>query len=721
MNVSKKNVFVKDSVSNFDIYILAHEMNEILKEGFISNVYNLPEAQSKILILKFRSKTGKKYLIVDPKKRINFTDYKYPVPQFPSQFIVSLRKVIKGRRINRVYQHNFDRIIVFELKSSEGPSWKFVIEFFAGGNYVIIDGEGKTYLAQSYKKYRDREILAKKKYEFPQIKGENIWSLDFETFLNICLSKNGQIVRIIARSFNIGGSIAEEVLARASIDKTSQIEELKNQDLKNIFNHFKEIIQLLNEFETSPRVLLNDDNNFIGFDAFEMKTHNQYQFKKVDSLNEAVDLFFSKIDSENLFSLEHKKSSTKLSKQERILDQQLNTIEKSKENREKYLENGNLIYQYLYEIDQLISIIMKQKRENDKNWDEIEKILIQGKKKSIKECQIFEKILPKEMKILVDLNGVKYKLDLLLNATQNAQQIYDKAKNAKRRIRGAKIAAEKTKEKISIQQQKQEELNAQKAILLKEPKRRWFEKFRWFFSSENFLIIAGRDASSNEVLVGKHMIQSDLFLHAEVRGAAVCLIKNEKNKEIPLNTINQAAIFASCYSSAWRNGWGNTKIYYVHPDQVSKTPQSGEYLNKGSFVINGTKNFLPKPNLKIAIGVQLIPIGSQIGNNIDKEENDINKNLLDWNQFAQEQNEDGELLQYFPKIIAAPIEAIQKETKNYVIIKPSNNGLKTSSLAKEILHRFQKQSNKAASRWIKLVPLDNIIRMIPPGNSIIIG
>ena len=100
MNSKKEEKkFIKNNVSNIDIFVLAKEFNKVLREGFISNIYELPETQSKTLLLKFRTKQGKKYLIIDPKRRINFTHYKYPVPPFPSQFITALRKIMKGRRI----------------------------------------------------------------------------------------------------------------------------------------------------------------------------------------------------------------------------------------------------------------------------------------------------------------------------------------------------------------------------------------------------------------------------------------------------------------------------------------------------------------------------------------------------------------------------------------------------------------------------------------------
>ena len=33
----------------------------------------------------------------------------------------------------------------------------------------------------------------------------------------------------------------------------------------------------------------------------------------------------------------------------------------------------------------------------------------------------------------------------------------------------------------------------------------WFEKFFWFISSENYLVIAGRDMQQNELIVKKYM------------------------------------------------------------------------------------------------------------------------------------------------------------------------------------------------------------------------
>lgn len=38
----------------------------------------------------------------------------------------------------------------------------------------------------------------------------------------------------------------------------------------------------------------------------------------------------------------------------------------------------------------------------------------------------------------------------------------------------------------------------------------WFEKFNWFISSENYLIISGRDAQQNEMIVKRYMAKGDM-------------------------------------------------------------------------------------------------------------------------------------------------------------------------------------------------------------------
>uniref|UniRef100_A0A1D1XET7 Nuclear export mediator factor Nemf n=2 Tax=Anthurium amnicola TaxID=1678845 RepID=A0A1D1XET7_9ARAE len=131
----------------------------------------------------------------------------------------------------------------------------------------------------------------------------------------------------------------------------------------------------------------------------------------------------------------------------------------------------------------------------------------------------------------------------------------------------------------------------------------WFEKFNWFISSENYLVISGRDAQQNEMIVKRYTSKGDLYVHADLHGASSTVIKNHKpDYPVPPLTLNQAGCFTVCQSQAWDSKIV-TSAWWVYPHQVSKTAPTGEYLTVGSFMIRGKKNFLPPHPLVMGFGI----------------------------------------------------------------------------------------------------------------------
>ncbi|GFO00472.1 nuclear export mediator factor nemf, partial [Plakobranchus ocellatus] len=113
-----------------------------------------------------------------------------------------------------------------------------------------------------------------------------------------------------------------------------------------------------------------------------------------------------------------------------------------------------------------------------------------------------------------------------------------------------------------------------------------FEKFLWFISSENYLVIGGRDQQQNEMVVKKYLHAGDLYVHADLHGASSCIVKNPGGDPVPPKTLNEAGTMAICNSAAW-DSKVVTSAWWVYHDQVSKTAPSGEYLSTGSFMIRG--------------------------------------------------------------------------------------------------------------------------------------
>lgn len=204
---------------------------------------------------------------------------------------------------------------------------------------------------------------------------------------------------------------------------------------------------------------------------------------------------------------------------------------------------------------------------------------------------------------------MKIVLDVRKSVEANAAGYFEKAKKARKKLEGARTALERTQQKLQqlVGQQEQararfvEEAEARKAASVRATGREWFEKFRWFVSSEGFLCIGGRDATTNEVMVKKHTDGADMVFHTELAGSPFFVVKGG-NKPIGEKTIEEAAIATASFSRAWKAGLQSVDVYHVKPEQVSKEAKSGEYISKGAFMVYGRKNYLPV-RVGLAIGV----------------------------------------------------------------------------------------------------------------------
>ncbi len=184
-------------------------------------------------------------------------------------------------------------------------------------------------------------------------------------------------------------------------------------------------------------------------------------------------------------------------------------------------------------------------------------------------------------------------LDLRKTLDENASTYFEKSKKARSKIAGAKKAIEEAKrrqqEKIVITQTKQ----APKKMR----KKSWYEKFKWFFASNGMLVIAGRDSTTNEIIIKKHVDEHDMIFHTDAPGSPFVIIKSE-GRDIPEEVKQQAADFCACHSKAWKLGLSDVETYWVLPEQVTKEAKAGEYMSKGSFMVYGKRNYL-RPNMKL--------------------------------------------------------------------------------------------------------------------------
>jgi len=199
----------------------------------------------------------------------------------------------------------------------------------------------------------------------------------------------------------------------------------------------------------------------------------------------------------------------------------------------------------------------------------------------------------------------------------------------------------------------------------------WYEKFRWFISSEGVLVVAGKDTVSNEVLVKKYTTQEDVVFHAEVTGAPFVVIKAE-GKSVGEQTLKEAGEFAASFSRAWRENAGSADVYWVKVDQLSKSGPSGESVPHGAFFVVGKRNWYRNTPLQVAIG---IIVGEETS------------------------------------FVGGPLDAVKAKTKTYVSISPGDNMGK--DLLKQILKTLTLKLSKEQREKAGKISIEQIREFIP--------
>ena len=135
-------------------------------------------------------------------------------------------------------------------------------------------------------------------------------------------------------------------------------------------------------------------------------------------------------------------------------------------------------------------------------------------------------------------------------------------------------------------------------------------------TSDGFLVVAGKDTVSNEVLVKKYTTQEDVVFHAEITGAPFVVIKAE-GKPISEQALREAGEFAASYSRAWRENAGSADVYWVKVDQLSKSGPSGESVPHGAFFVVGKRNWMRNVPLRVAVGIIVGEETSFVGGPVD--------------------------------------------------------------------------------------------------------
>lgn len=663
---------MKEEMTSFDIAALTPELDRTIKGARIDNIYQINPTT---LLLKLRQPTQPSlHLLIEAGKRLHLTSYALERPKRPSAFCMALRKHLRNGRVTGIQQHEFERVTMVQVSTGKG-GFQLVSELFGGGNIILVDPQNKILHALTYRRMRDRNILRGEIFQHAPPHGRNPLKLSRSDFGEIKALGQLEIVKALTKFLSIGGFYAEEILLRAGVNKDAACKSLTSQETGRIFDELHQILSISETGNVEPCIVVDERGAWIDVTPLRLRKYVRFKQKPYTTVNGALDEYYTKAVMEERVVEVSKEAEKELAKQRRILKRQQKALKDSREKIEQNRKIGDVIYVHFNDLQFLLQKIAGENRDG-KSWKRIVSSIEKEKESERVPAIHFYSLQPERLILNVSVDGLVFPLNIRRSIQVNAANYYKKAKKAKRKFEGVKKALEETQTKIMDLQQQNVKLVKEKRKLPPERRKKaWYEKFRWFYSSDGFLVLGGRDATTNEVLVKKHMESHDIVFHADVVGAPFVLIKT-KGKHPPEQTINESAQLAASYSRAWREMLDTVNVYWVSPKQVSKGPLP---LKRGAFIIRGSKNFVRNVPLRIAIGVQM------------KEER--------------------------PIVVGCPIEAISKQTNIYVEIIPGNQ--KSGELAKRVRRLLAKKNREVLQKRILEIPLEEIQRFIPSGRGAI--
>lgn len=658
------------TMSNVDVYTICQELNDLLEGARVDKSF---QPTNDTVVIRFhKAGIGRLDFVMQAGSRAHISQYPLTNPKNPPHFPMLLRKRVKGAHVLSIEQHNFDRVIVIKMKKDQ--VYTLIIELFAQGNIILLDEENNIITPLKRKHWSDRDISAKREYIFPKSNGINPFTLSKDEFIELINDQDSEIVKVLARN-GLGSLYAEEILVNTEINKKTNCKELSDNDINTIFNNLKSVFKPLENKEFSPVIVSNknlvensEDKNIKSKEdviPISLKQYENFNKKEYETFNEACDEFYSSKVKNEITNIQEAAWNKKVGKFAKRLEKQTETLEGFKDTIEKSQKKGELLYTNYSQIENLLNVILTA-RTKDYGWKEIAKILKKAKKEGMAEAQIYESLDPLG-NIVIKIEEISIGLDCKKSINDNAEVYYEKAKKAKRKIKGAEIAIEITKKQLAEMETKKEKAMLNIMVPQKRVKKnfKWYEKLRWFLSSDGTLVVCGRDANTNETVVKKYLDSNDIYLHADIHGAPSVAVKLG-GKEADENLLKESAIFAASFSSAWSKSYGLQDVYWVTPDQVSKTPNPGEYVKKGAFIVRGHRNYIRSAKLELAIG------------------------LVEY---------DGD-----KRVMVGPIDSMKAHTNKFVRIKPGYT--KKEAMAKQILAKINEDDR---------LTLDDIVRILPSG------
>ena len=623
------------ALAGIELKYLVGRISEETQEYYVSNIYGIDRDS---ILFKLHHPDRDDILLVVSTAGIWITSVR--IQQIAeNRLLRRLRDSLLRMRLEKIEQPGLERLAYLTF-GGFGKRFVLVGEFFGDGNIILCSETGKVLALQHSIDVRHRSLTVGSEYAAPPSVGRSALHMDIAGYMELKESPMA-CSRWLGRTLGLPRRYAEGIPRSAGIGPRTRGDTMDDSQIRALHGAADRIISDVISGNHSP-VIMRDQTP----EAAPVRLASE-------NVEEVAD-FMSGLDSvftQNILERGRRTRSGQSLDQEARLEGVLAEQEKAVQTVRGRAEAIGRVADSMYVM--LSSGILRLDAE-----EAAAALAANGA------SLVRDKGVP-ALAILDE--KIKISLDAPLQSTASA--LYVESKRQAAAISSIQDMISKTQrklEKAARTAQAQQGTVAAAEVR----KRNWFERYRWFYTSDGTLAVGGRDAPSNSAVVRKHMEPGDRVFHAEVYGSPFFILKGGGSSAAALEETAQATV---CFSRVWREAMHGSGSYWVDPDQVKKSAPSGQYLPKGSFTIEGRRNFVRASSLKLCMGIM---------------------------------ERDGDTL-----LVCGPPDAVAKHTRSYVTIEPG--GSDASAAAKAVRRELLSMEVEGAD----LYNIDDYIRALPPGMS----
>ena len=627
------------TLAGIELVYLVKDIGEKTSGYYASNIWGINRNS---LLFKLHHPTKPDIMLMVSSIGMWITDKKIETIE-PNKMLRRLRSDLLRAKLTKIEQIGTERIAYFTFTNFE-KELTLIVEFFGDGNIILCNEERKILALLHSIDVRHRQLRVGLEYTPPPEDGLDVLNLTKESFRQL-FSTSG-IGKTIGRGLGLPKKYVEEIIRLSGIDPKKPSNEVTDGEFEALYEIITSTLSKVTQGPHDPSVIIEDDVH----DAYPIRfSDDNLNAKKVDSFNEGLDIVFTEEILEKGKSLFSSPADKKIESLEKTLSEQKNAINVVLEKSKTIAEVANLLF------------TMTSAGQHD-----IRNEMITNSLKEKNAEIISEKGVP-----YMKINESKIQIDPDSSLPTIASKLFDESKKQKGAVKSIEKLMKKTESKLEKTIEKGE--IAKGAVGFKEVRKKsWFERYRWFYTSDEVLAVGGRDSSSNSAIIRKYLEKNDKVFHAEVHGSPFFLLKGEDEELLPLS-LEEVAHATVCFSRAWQISAYGMSSFWVNPDQVKKGAPTGQSMAKGAFMINGTRNFIKVSSLKLAVGI-----------------------------FKQDED-------YL--LVCGPPEPIKKKCLCYAVIEPGGSTM--SDVAKKIRAEFDKVNDN----FKKIFLIDDYVRVLPTGSS----